>query len=57
MRIRINGRPRLISITDLAFCYELKQEGHPWKLIEALSGHKKSTIIKSTARIMSAGIR
>jgi hypothetical protein len=57
MRIRINGRPRLISIADLAFCYELKQEGHPWKLIESLSGHKKSTIIKSTARIMSAGIR
>lgn len=57
MRVRINGRPRLISIIDLAFCYELKQEGHSWKDIEALSGYKRSTIIKSTARIMSGGIR
>lgn len=37
----------LIPRYDLAFVYELRQEGLPWKLVERHSGYKKSTIIKS----------
>lgn len=46
------SRPAIMSAPDLAFAYELYCEGHCWKVVEAHTGYKKSTIIKSFKRKM-----
>lgn len=44
------SRPAAISMSDLAFAYELHCEGINWKMIERHTGYRKSTIIKSFKR-------
>ena len=44
------SRPIAISMSDLAFAYELRKEGLSWKQIERHTGHQRSTIIKSLKR-------
>lgn len=44
------SRPVEIPMHDLAFAYELRQEGLSWKQIERHTGYQRSTIIKSLKR-------
>lgn len=44
------SRPAEIPMSDLAFAYELRQEGLTWKQVERHTGYQRSTIIKSFKR-------
>lgn len=44
------SRPCAISRADLAFAYELRQEGLTWKQVERHAGYCRSTIIKALKR-------
>jgi len=44
------SRHAIINMPDLAFAYELRQEGLSWKQIERHTSYKRSTIIKSLKR-------
>ncbi|MNQ68118.1 hypothetical protein D3C85_826630 [compost metagenome] len=52
MSITANGRPA-IPLADLAFAYELRCQGLPWKAVTRHVAWERTALIKGIARRMN----